>query len=141
MASPRQPRLDGRGCGGGEGYQALFAAFADDPDGGRVEVDVGQVQPGHANRRAAQRAAETEASMNRLRVDMANAHAAKEAATVRADAAERLLDQARTELQTERNRYDVSLSQLHDQLAQLIARNPPRRAPTKTIAKRPAPSS
>ncbi|MDQ1391868.1 MAG: hypothetical protein QOF30_845 [Acidimicrobiaceae bacterium] len=110
----------------------------------KARADAADQRAAHAEdayRKAAQHAAETEASMNRLRVDMANAHAAEEAATVRADTAERLLDQARTELQTERNRYDVSLSQLHDQLAQLIARNPPRRAPTKTTAKRPAPSS
>jgi hypothetical protein len=95
-----------------------------------------------ANRKLAQHAADTDASLGRLQVDVAKANAAKEAATVRADGVERLLEQARTELETERNRHDDSLSQLHEQVAQLIARNPSRRRPsTKTTANRPAASS
>ncbi|HEV2069438.1 MAG TPA: hypothetical protein VGR26_06560 [Acidimicrobiales bacterium] len=51
--------------------------------------------------------------------------------TTRAEPAERLLEDARAELQAERDRNDVRLTQLHDQLAQLIARKPARRPPTK----------
>ncbi len=95
-----------------------------------------------ARRAAADRASEMEASMNRLRVDAAKAQAAIEAATLRAETAERLLDQAREELQTERSRHDLSLSQLHEQLAQLVARTPARRsAATAPTRKRTTPSS
>jgi hypothetical protein len=49
-----------------------------------------------------------------------------------------LLEQAQAELQTERHRHDVSLAQLHDQLAQLIARRPARRPAKKTSPKKRA---
>ena len=90
----------------------------------------------NASRAATDRAAEMEASMNRLRVDAAKAQAAIEAAMLRTEAAERLLDQAREELQAERSRHDLSLSQLHEQLAQLVARTPARRSAAKAPARK-----
>jgi len=83
-------------------------------------------------RQAAERAAQSEATAGELRVDVARALAAAESATARAAGAERLLDEARTELVIERRRHDVSLSQLHDQLDELIARKPVRQTPGKT---------
>ena len=84
-----------------------------------------------ANRRTGEHAANTEASLRRLQVDLAKAQAAVASVTTRAETAERLLEDARAELRAERDRNDVRLSQLHEQLAQLIARNPARRPPTK----------
>jgi len=55
-----------------------------------------------------------------------------ESANQRVASAERLLEQARRDLQSERDRNDTSLSQLHEQLVELIARKP---------ARRPAPRS
>jgi len=96
-----------------------------------------------AARQAAERGAGTEASMNRLQVEVAKAEAAVDSANQRAASAERLLEQARADLQSERDRHDTSLSELHDQLAQLIARKPTRRPATKSASakKRSAPSS
>lgn len=96
-----------------------------------------------AARKAVAHASETEASLIRLQVDLARAQAAAESADHRAVIAEGLLEQARAELQSERDRHDTSLSQLHEQLAQLIARQPTRRPATKdaTSKKRSAPSS
>jgi DNA repair exonuclease SbcCD ATPase subunit len=56
-----------------------------------------------AARQAAERAAGTEASMNRLQVEVAKAEAAVESANQRAASAERLLEQARADLQSERD--------------------------------------
>ncbi|HEV2069631.1 MAG TPA: hypothetical protein VGR26_07555 [Acidimicrobiales bacterium] len=84
-----------------------------------------------ANRLAGEHAANTEASLRRLRVDLAKAQAAVASVTTRAETAERLLEDTRAELQAERDRNDVRLTQLHEQLAQLIARKPARRPPTK----------
>jgi hypothetical protein len=61
-----------------------------------------------------------EASLRRVQVDLAKAQAAVASVTTRAETAERLLENARAELQAERDRNDVSLSQLHEQLAQLM---------------------
>lgn len=95
-----------------------------------------------AARQAAERAAGTEASMNRLQVEIAKAEAAVDSANQRAASAERLLEQARADLQSERDRHDTSLSELHEQLAQLIARKPTRRpAKSASAKKRSAPSS
>jgi hypothetical protein len=47
-----------------------------------------------------------------------------DSATQRAEQAEGLVEQARGELAAERDRHDVSLADLHDQLAQLLARRP-----------------
>lgn len=96
-----------------------------------------------AARKAAEHAAETEASMSRLQVEVATAQAAVESASQRAEIAERQLEQARADLQSERDRHDTSLSQVHEQLAQLIARKPTRRPATKsaTSKKKSAPSS
>lgn len=96
-----------------------------------------------AAHQAAERGAGTEASMNRLQVEVAKAEAAVDSANQRAASAERLLEQARADLQSERDRHDTSLSELHDQLAQLIARKPTRRPATKSASakKRSAPSS
>jgi chromosome segregation ATPase len=84
-----------------------------------------------ANRQTGEDAANTEASLRRVQVDLAKAQAAVASVTTRAETAERLLEHARAELQAERDRNDVRLSQLHEQLAQLIARNPARHPPTK----------
>lgn len=96
-----------------------------------------------AARKATERAAEAEASLSRLQVEMARERSAIESANQRTAAAERLLEQARADLNAERDRHDSSLSQLHDQLAQLIARKPTRRPTTKSAStkKRSAPSS
>ncbi|MEA2843027.1 MAG: hypothetical protein QOJ69_698 [Actinomycetota bacterium] len=69
--------------------------------------------------------------MSRLRVDAAKAQAAIEAATLRAEVADRQLDETREKLQAERSRHDLRLSELHEQLAQLVARTPPRRSAAK----------
>ncbi len=53
--------------------------------------------------------------------------------TTRAETAERLLGDARAELRAERDRNDIRLSQLHEQLAQLVARKPAGRPPTKRV--------
>lgn len=87
-----------------------------------------------AARDAVAHAAETEATMNRVKVEIATAQAGMESADQRAVGAERLLEQVRADLQAERERHDVSLSQLHEQLAQLIARTPTRRPATKSPA-------
>jgi len=94
-------------------------------------------------REAAAHAAQTEAAMTRLELDIARAQAGMASADQRAASAERLLEQVRAELQAERERHDVSLSRLHEQLAQLIARTPARRPATKAApaAKRSAPKS
>lgn len=93
-----------------------------------------------AARDAVAHAAATEAAMSRVKVEIATAQAGMESAAERAAGAERLLEQVRAELHAERERHDVSLSQLHEQLAQLIARTPTRRPATKTApaAKRSA---
>ena len=87
-------------------------------------------------RQSAEHAARSESTANELRVDVARAQAAAESATARADGAERLLDEARAELVIERRRHDVSLSQLHDRLDELIAQRPETPAKTST-RKRP----
>ncbi len=87
-------------------------------------------------RQAAEHAAGSEATASELRVDVARAHAAAESATARADGAERLLEEARAELVVERRRHDVSLSQLHDQLDELIAQEPVRQTPAKRSTKK-----
>jgi chromosome segregation ATPase len=94
-------------------------------------------------RKATERAAAAEASLTRLQVEMAKGQSAMESANQRASAAERLVEHARAELQAERDRHDSSLSQLHEQLAELIARKPTRRPATKSASakKRSAPSS
>ncbi|HEV2068200.1 MAG TPA: hypothetical protein VGR26_00230 [Acidimicrobiales bacterium] len=58
-------------------------------------------------------------------MDLAKAQAAVASVTTRAETAERLLKDTRAELQGERDRNDVSLSQLHEQRAQLIAGQAP----------------
>jgi len=74
---------------------------------------------------------------------MAKAQAAVDSANQRAASSERLLEGVRADLQTERDRHDTSLSQLHEQLAQLIARKPTKRPATKSASakKRSASSS
>jgi hypothetical protein len=62
--------------------------------------------------------------MGRLRIEVATAKAGLDSATQRAEQAEGLVEQARGELAAERDRHDVSLADLHDQLAQLLARRP-----------------
>ncbi len=89
----------------------------------------------NASRVAAEHAAITEASLGRLQVDLAKAQAVVASLTMRAETTERLLEDARAELQAERDRNDVRLSQLHEQLAQLLARKPARRP----VAKRASP--
>ncbi len=69
--------------------------------------------------------------MRHLQVELTKAQAAVASVTTRAETAERLLEDARAGLQGERERNDVRLTQLHEQLAQLIARKPARRPPTK----------
>lgn len=79
--------------------------------------------------------------MSRLEVEIAKAQqAGMESADQRAAGAERLLEQVGAELRAQRERHDVSLAQLHEQLARLIALTPARRPPTKTApaAKRSA---
>jgi len=87
-------------------------------------------------RQAAEHAARSEATAGELRVDLARAQAAAESATARSDGAERLLEDARAELVIERRRHDVSLSQLHDQLDELIAQRPVRQTPEKTSTRK-----
>ena len=84
-----------------------------------------------ASRLAAEHAATAEASLGQLQTDLARAHAVIESATIRAETAERLLEDARAELRAERDRNDVRLSQLHEQLAQLLARKRARRPAAK----------
>ena len=81
--------------------------------------------------------------MSHLQVEVAKAQAAVDSANQRAASAERLLEQARAGLQSERDRHDTSLLKLHEQLAQLIARKPTRRPATKSASakKRSAPAS
>lgn len=80
---------------------------------------------------------ETETAMTRLGVELATAQVGMESANQRAAGAERQLEEVRAELQAERQRNDVSLSHLHAQLAELVARTPARRsAKTATAAKR-----
>ncbi len=81
--------------------------------------------------------------MSRLQVEVAKAQAAVDSANQRTASAERMLERVRADLQTERDRHDTSLSQLHEQLAQLIARKPTRRPTTKSASakKNSAPSS
>jgi hypothetical protein len=70
---------------------------------------------------------------NGLRVELAQSQGAVALATARAEAAERLLGEARADLRIERERYDARLAQLHDQVTQLAARRSPKRAlPAKT---------
>jgi len=92
---------------------------------------------------ATERAAEAEASLGRLQVDVAKAQSGMESANQRASAAERLLEQARPDLQAEGDRHDSSLSQVHEQLASSSPASPTRRPATKsaTAKKRSAPSS
>jgi predicted metal-dependent hydrolase len=78
------------------------------------------------------RAAETDALLSQLRAEVADARAVAAGAEERARRAEALLDRAQAELRSERDRHDTSLSELRDQLAQLLARRPVVRA-----AKRP----
>ena len=87
-------------------------------------------------RQATEHAARSEATAGELRVDVARAQAAAESATARADGAERLLEEARAELVIERRRHDVSLSQLHDQLDELITQKPVRQTPAKTSTRK-----
>jgi len=96
----------------------------------------------HAARAAAKQVAEADAVMNRLRIELTSAQAAMDSAAQRAERAERLVDQMRGELAAERDRHDVSLAELHDQLAQLLARQPTGRPGTKNAVekKRPAQS-
>ena len=122
-------------------------------DQSRTAVSAAQARADAADRRAAgaedaartaaEHAVEKEASMSRLQVDLAKAQAAAESARQRAGSAERLLEQARADLQAERDRHDTGLSQLHEQLAELIARKPARRPATKSDSskKKSAPSS
>jgi len=56
--------------------------------------------------------------MSRQVVEIAKAQTGMESADQRAGGAERLLEEVRAELQAERERHDVSLSQLHEQIAQ-----------------------
>lgn len=72
---------------------------------------------------------------------MAKAQAAVDSANERAASAERLLESVRADLQAERDRHDTSLSQLHEQLAQLIARKPTRRPATKSASPKKNPAS
>ena len=87
---------------------------------------VGGSWMGAAARKATERATEAEASLSCLKIEVAKA----ESANQRATAPEWLLEQARAGLQAERDPPRLSLSQLHERLAQLIARKPPRRPAT-----------
>ncbi len=94
-----------------------------------------------AAREAAARVTDLEASIDHLRQAVASAEATGTATAGRADAAERLVEQLRSDLQAERSRHDVSLAGLHEQLAQLLARKPPRRASKASAStKRPMPA-
>lgn len=127
--------------------------LAEQLDQSRTAVSAAQVRADAADHRAAraeeaarkatERAAEAEASLSRIQVEMAREQSAIESANQRTAAAERLLEQARADLNAERDRHDSSLSQLHEQLAQLIARTPTRRptANSASAKKRSAPSS
>jgi chromosome segregation ATPase len=77
-----------------------------------------------ANKRLADQLARNEKSVHRLELDLARARATAHAATERAEELARRLDTAQTELEVERQRHGASLGQLHDQLAQLLARQP-----------------
>ena len=92
-------------------------------------------------RKAAERVRGLEAEITSLRVHAAHSQSAMEAAIVRAEAAERLLGDARAELLASWDRHDGSLSQLQEQVAQLIARTPARRPAGKTAKKAPVPTS
>lgn len=111
----------------------------------QARAEAADLRAGAANDAACQaaaRAADLETSLEHLRHAVASAEATATASAVRADAAERLVDQLRTDLQAERSRHDVSLAGLHDQLAELVARKPQRRAgTTPSSPKRPKPAS
>ena len=93
-------------------------------------------------RKAAERARGLEAEIISLRAHTAQTQSAMETASVRAEAAERLLEDSRAELQASRERHDGSLSQLHEQVAQLIARTPAPRPAGKIGAKKaPVPTA
>lgn len=85
-----------------------------------------------AAREAASRAEQAYADNNGFKVELAQAQGSVALATARAEAAERLLEEARADVRIERERYDARLAQLHDQVTQLAARRSPKRAtPTK----------
>lgn len=74
------------------------------------------------------RSAEADAVVAQLRAELSGTKAALAAAEERARRAEELHAQAHGELRTQRDRHDASLSELRDQLAQLLARRPAPRA-------------
>jgi chromosome segregation ATPase len=120
----------------GEARTAVAAADA------RAEAaDHRAARAEEARRVAAEHAVSTEASVGRLQDELATTQAEVASATVRAESAERALVNARAELQTERDRNDARLSQLHEQVTQLVARKPPRRPAAKRTSpeKKPAP--
>ncbi len=94
----------------------------------------------HAARAAAEQVAEADAAIGRIRIELATAQAAMDSALHRAERAEGMVEQVRAELAAERDRHDVSLAELHDQLAQLLARQSTGRPGTKAapVKKRPA---
>jgi len=97
----------------------------------QARADAADLRAGAADcaaRQATADAADMKASLEQLRYTMASAEATGTAAAVRADAAERLVEQLRSDLLAERSRHDVSLAGLHEQLAELVGRKPPRRA-------------
>jgi len=110
-----------------DGAAARAQADAADHRTATAEATAGQ---------AAEHAALSKATAGDLRVDVARAQAAAESANSRAGGAERLRDEARAELVIERRRHDVSLSQLHDQLNELVTRKPVRRTPTTTSTRK-----
>ena len=86
-----------------------------------------------AQKRLADELAASEKARHRLDLDLAKAQANTLASTQRAEDLARRLEGAQSDLETERRRHDASLSQLHDQLAQLLAQNqaPRRTSPRK----------
>ena len=101
----------------------------------RAESADRQARPGRSGypAEAAARIEQANADNNGLKVELAQAHGTVALADkARAEAAERLLEEARADVRIERERYDARLAQLHDQVTRLAARRSPKRAtPTK----------
>ncbi|MDQ6838901.1 MAG: hypothetical protein M3137_11375, partial [Actinomycetota bacterium] len=95
----------------------------------------------HAARTGTEQMTEADAAIGRLKIELATAQAARDSAAQRAELAAGLVEQTRAELAAARDRHDVSLAELHDQLAQLLARKPTGRLETKSapVKKRPGP--
>ncbi len=119
-------------------HEEEVARLSGELDAARTALAAGSARADAADHRAATaedalraavaHAAETDALLSHLRAEVGGARAVAAGAEERARRAEVLLDRAQVELGSERDRHDASLSELRDQLAQLLARRPVVRA-------------